>query len=71
MDKNLKIALIAVAVVVAVVIVWGLIGSSQASNIGTTCDWGLGENGDVFCWKWHRNAIGQVSDAVSDLLGKK
>lgn len=59
--------IIAVAVIVAIVLVWGWIGSSKAVEIGTTCDLGIGDNGHVFCWKWHRNTIGQIGDA---LLGK-
>jgi hypothetical protein len=53
-----------------------LIGSSEASKIGTTCDFGIGEktgtgeSGSALCWKWHRNTIGQIGDDLQDLLGK-
>lgn len=71
MDKNTKTLLIVLAVVVAVALVWGLIGSAQAKDVGITCDFGLGEDGSVFCWKWHKNTVGKVSDAVNDIFSKK
>lgn len=66
--------IVVLAVLIAVLLVWGLIGSSEAAKIGTTCDFGvgektgLGEPGSALCWKWHRNEIGQVSDNLQDLF---
>jgi hypothetical protein len=51
-------------------LVWGLIGSSHASEIGTNCDIGIGKDGSVFCWKWHQNAIGDIGEAIDDILNK-
>lgn len=66
--------IIVIAVILLVLVVWGLIGSSKAANIGTTCDFGvgektsLGEPGSALCWKWHRNEIGQIADDLNDLF---
>jgi len=75
MKTSTKIILF-IVIVLAVVLVWGLIGSSESAKIGTTCDFGVGEKnsigepGSVFCWKWHRNELGQLGDDLQDLLGK-
>lgn len=66
----MKKVIIVVAVIVAVILIWGLIGSSQAAELGTTCDIGLGEDGSALCWQWHRNAIGQIGDGLQDLFDK-
>lgn len=72
MKSNTKTLLIAIAVVIAVVVVWGLIGSSQAAAPGIDCDIGIGgDDGSVFCWKWHKNALGKVSDSLNSLVNKK
>jgi hypothetical protein len=67
MKTSTKI-IIAVVVIVTVLLVWGLIGSSESAKIGTDCDFGIGEDGSVLCWKWHRNVIGQVGDNLQDLF---
>jgi len=69
-------ALIIIVLIIIGVLVWGIIGSSQAAKIGTTCDFGVGKNsvtgetGSALCWQWHRNLIGQVGDNLNSLLGK-
>ena len=60
--------MVAVVILIAVLLVWGLIGSSEAAKIGTDCDFGIGEDGSALCWKWHRNAIGEVADNLKDLF---
>lgn len=66
--------IIVIAIILAIVLVWGLIGSSESSKIGTTCDFGIGEDtgtgepGSALCWQWHRNAIGQIGDDLQDLV---
>ncbi len=45
-------------------LVWGIIGGAEAKHIGTTCEVGWGEH---FCWKWHRNVIGQVGEFASNV----
>lgn len=69
MKKSTKI-IIVVAVVLAILVVWGLIGSSEAAKIGTDCDFGIGKDGSALCWKWHRNTLGQVGDNIKDIFGK-
>jgi hypothetical protein len=73
MKTSTKI-IIVIAIILAIVLVWGLIGSSEASKIGTTCDFGVGEEsgtgepGSALCWQWHRNVIGQIGDNIQDLV---
>ena len=68
MNKN--IIIISVAVILAIFI-WGIIGAQQAKEVGVTCDMGIG---DVLCWTWHTNIVGEVQeffdntgDAVKDI----
>jgi hypothetical protein len=61
-NKNI---IIIIAVVVGVLLLWGLIGGNEVQSIGKTCDFGLGE---TFCWKWHTNALGQVGENIKDFL---
>ena len=44
-------------------LIWGFIGGQQAQEIGITCDMGAG---DIFCWKWHTNVIGQTQEFVEN-----
>jgi hypothetical protein len=55
---------------VMVLLIWGFIGSAQSSKIGTTCDLGINSAGSVFCWKWHRNVIGDLQDNFDDVFGE-
>ena len=57
-----KILIIAV-ILLAVFLVWGFIGGSQASDIGTTCTMG----GDTLCWKWEKNVIGEIQEGLTTL----
>lgn len=66
--KTLTKIIIILAVVLVGILIWGLIGSSEAAKVGTTCDFGIGDDGSVFCWTWHRNVVGQVGDSLQDLL---
>jgi len=60
-NKNIIIILVALLLVL---LIWGLIGSSKAEEIGITCDFGLGKNGNIFCWKWHQNILGDIEDIL-------
>ena len=60
--KNLKII---IGVVLVILLVWGLIGSSEAAKLGTNCDVGIGDDGSVFCWKWHQNVFGDITDILN------
>lgn len=51
--------------VLLVVVVWGLIGSNVISDVGFTCDFGIDSDGSVFCWKWHKNIVGEIGDVFS------
>ena len=57
-----------VIVILLVLIIWGLIGSSKAAEIGINCDIGIGTDGSVFCWKWHQNIIGDVGDTINKIF---
>jgi len=53
---------------VLVFIIWGFIGGSQAKDIGVDCDFGIGD-GETLCWKWHKNAVGEIQEGLG-ALGK-
>lgn len=61
-----KTVLLVIIGIIAILVVWGIIGGIAASDAGVTCDMGLG---DAFCWKWHTNALGQVGEFISNLKG--
>ncbi len=65
MEKK-KLITILVAVLI-ILLVWGLIGGSQAQKIGKTCDFGIGD-GHTFCWTWHTNVVGQFQEDINDFL---
>jgi len=50
--------------IIVVALAWGFIGGQQAQQVGVTCDMGVG---DVLCWRWHTNAIGQVQEGINDV----
>ena len=56
-----------IAVILSILLVWGLIGANEAKSVGVTCDTGLGNS---LCWKWHKNALGQFQEAIEDLKDK-
>jgi hypothetical protein len=60
--------IIGLGVIIFVLLMWGLIGSSKVDEIGITCDFGLGKNGDVFCWKWHQNIIGDIGEMINSIF---
>ena len=62
--------LIVIGVIILLFISWGLIGSSQVSKIGNTCDIGINSQGSVFCWKWHRNVLGDAQDNLDNFFGR-
>jgi len=61
---------VGVIIILVVLLVWGLVGSSEVNKIGTTCDLGFNNEGSVFCWKWHRNVVGDIQDRFSEVLNK-
>lgn len=60
-------SLIVVGIVLLVFLAWGLIGSSQVSQVGNSCDIGINDQGSVFCWKWHQNVIGDIQENFNEL----
>jgi len=58
---------IVIAIILGVLLVWGLIGGNEAKDPGVTCDTGIG---DSLCWKWHTNPLGQLQEAIEDLQDK-
>ena len=67
--ENTTVVMIFV-VVLLVLVVWGLIGSSKAAEIGTSCDIGIGKDGSALCWKWHQNAVGNIGNAIDQIFNK-
>ena len=67
-NKNTLIIILSILLVV--ILVWGLIGSSQAAEVGVTCDFGLGKEGSIFCWDWHKNALGELGDALENIFSE-
>jgi hypothetical protein len=55
-------------VILFILLIWGFIGSSKTSEIGNTCDFGLGKNGDLLCWKWHQNIVGDITEIVNPIF---
>lgn len=68
--KTSSIIVLIIIIILTAVLIWGLIGSSEAAKAGTTCDFGIGQDGSVFCWQWHRNIVGQVGDTLNGVFGK-
>ncbi|MDO8517308.1 MAG: hypothetical protein Q7S33_04230 [Nanoarchaeota archaeon] len=62
--------LIWVGIILLVLLIWGLVGSSQAAEIGTNCDIGIDSDGSALCWTWHQNIIGDIGDSINQVLGK-
>lgn len=60
--------IVTIGIILLVFLAWGLIGSSQVSEIGNTCDLGVNDQGSVFCWKWHRNIVGDIQDNLDNFL---
>ena len=67
MNKK-TILIIIFSLLILAILIWGLIGSSQASKIGITCDFGVGNDGSVFCWKWHKNIVGEFADSINQIF---
>lgn len=70
----INIIIVFIVLLILGILIWGLIGSSKSAEIGTTCDFGIGEEtalgepGSALCWKWHRNELGQLGDNLAELL---
>jgi hypothetical protein len=68
--KTWRVIAIIIVLLLLGLLIWGLIGSSQAAKVGTTCDFGIGNDGSMLCWQWHRNLIGRVGDTINGVFGK-
>jgi hypothetical protein len=62
--------LIGVGIIILILLTWGLIGSSQVSEIGNTCDFGINNEGSIFCWKWHQNIVGDIKEEIEEIFNK-
>lgn len=51
---------------ILIFLIWGFIGGSQAKDVGTDCDFGIGD-GETLCWKWSKNIIGEVQEGLTSL----
>jgi hypothetical protein len=50
--------------IIAVLLVWGLVGASQADDVGISCNTGLG---DSLCWTWEQNTVGDIQEFIGDV----
>ncbi|MBW2995698.1 hypothetical protein KY332_00185 [Candidatus Woesearchaeota archaeon] len=66
MDKKGNPLVKIIIVIVIIIVVWGIIGGFAARDPGVTCDIGLG---DVLCWKWHKNIVGQAGEFLKNVFG--
>lgn len=57
-----------VGIVIFVLLVWGLIGSYQVSEVRNTCDIGINGEGNLFCWTWHQNIPGDIQEGFEDMV---
>jgi hypothetical protein len=56
-------AIVIILIILAIIIIWGLIGGAQAQNTGVNCQMGLGD-GKTFCWIWKTNILGNIGQTV-------
>ena len=54
--------------IIFMLLIWGIIGSSKAGAIGVSCDFGLGKDGNILCWRWHQNIIGDIGEIITTNL---
>jgi len=52
-------------VFIAVLLIYGYIGGQEAKKTGVSCDVTVGS----FCYKWHTNIIGQITNGINNALG--
>ncbi|MDP4039818.1 MAG: hypothetical protein Q8P57_04550 [Candidatus Pacearchaeota archaeon] len=70
MNNKKRSSIVIGVIILTVLLVWGFIGSSEVAKIGTTCDSGINNEGNVLCWKWHRNVVGDIQDRLNEILDK-
>jgi hypothetical protein len=66
MEKKNNMLVKIIIIIVIILLVWGLIGGYVAKDPGITCDMGIG---DVLCWKWHKNIVGQAGEFLKNVFG--
>ncbi len=64
--SSTKTLLWVLGLLVLIFLIWGFVGGSQAKDIGITCDFGISD-GKTLCWKWHKNAIGEIQAGLNSL----
>ena len=68
--KQINMIFIIIGIILSILLVWGLIGSSEAAKVGISCDVGVGKDESVFCWTWHQNMFEDIGDAINQVLDK-
>lgn len=66
----MKKSIIIIVSILLVLLVWGLIGSSEAVKVGVDCDIGIGSDGSVFCWKWNQNVAGDIGEKINNIFNE-
>lgn len=58
-----------VVILLAVVLGYGFYGGMQvADDLGVDCVVGLND-GDLLCWKWEKNILGELEDIGEEAFG--
>ncbi|MEK6916002.1 MAG: hypothetical protein AABW89_05685 [Nanoarchaeota archaeon] len=55
----------ALILIIIILLIWGFVGGVVAQDVGVSCDMGIGE---TFCWIWHTNYAGQITEGFNDLF---
>ncbi|PIN93810.1 hypothetical protein COU54_01695 [Candidatus Pacearchaeota archaeon CG10_big_fil_rev_8_21_14_0_10_31_24] len=69
-NKKKSSIVVGVVIILAILLVWGFIGSSEVAKIGSSCNFGINNEGNVLCWKWNRNVVGNIQDSINEILDK-
>lgn len=65
LNKKASAIILVFVLIVAVLLIWGVVGGIASQDVGVTCDMGVG---NAFCWRWHTNTIGQVKEFVNNIV---
>ena len=66
MNRKANSAVVIFILIIIGLLIWGIVGGFAAQDPGVTCDMGVG---NVLCWKWHTNTIGQIGEFLKNLGG--
>ena len=65
MNNKGSAGIVIICLIILVILIWGFIGGNETKSVGITCDMGVG---DLLCWKWHKNIIGQAEEAINNVI---